>query len=190
MGSRRINLATRVKYVAFFRNLNLGRPNCPTKAQFEAAFVAAGASSASSFLTNGTLVYTVGPGHRSKKVFADACEVLRGSCGLKEPGYVRTVKRLADLVALNPFSDVQPGSVYACCVSFLHPDSAPLAELPLESRRGDVKVLRCTGSEALSISLKLGNTPGSPNAFLEKQLGLPATTRVWNTVVRLVERHV
>lgn len=178
-----------MKYVAFFRNLNLGRPNCPSKAQFEAAFVAAGARSASSFLTNGTLVYTIEPGSRASRVFDGACEVLRGSCGLTEPGYVRTVKQLAELVALNPFAEVQADSVYACCVSFLHPDSAPLPELPLASRRGDVKVLGCTGSEVLSISLKIGNTPGSPNAFLEKRLGFPATTRVWNTIVRLVERH-
>ena len=42
-----------MKHAAFFRNLNLGRPNCPTRAQFEAAFVAAGAGFASSLLTNG-----------------------------------------------------------------------------------------------------------------------------------------
>lgn len=178
-----------MKYAAFFRNLNLGRPNCPTKAQFEEAFMVAGASSASSFLTNGTMVFTVGAGSRARTVFARAREVLRSTCGLKEPGYIRTVEYLAALVALNPFAAVEPGSVYACCVSFLHPESGQLAELPLASKRRDVQILQCTGSEALSVSLKIGNTPGSPNAFLEKRLGLPVTTRNWNTVVRLVQRH-
>jgi uncharacterized protein (DUF1697 family) len=46
-----------VKYAAFFRNLNLGRKNCPSKAQLEQAFLDAGAREASSFLTNGTLVF-------------------------------------------------------------------------------------------------------------------------------------
>jgi uncharacterized protein (DUF1697 family) len=178
-----------MKYAAFFRNLNLGRRNCPTKAQFEEAFVAAGATSAHSFLTNGTMVFAVGSIHGARRVFAGACEVLRSTCVLEEPGYIRSVEYLAELVALDPFSAVERDSVYECCASFLHPRSRPLAELPLESRRRDVQVLRSTGSEALSISRKIGNTPGSPNAFLERLLGLPVTTRSWNTVVRLVRKH-
>jgi uncharacterized protein (DUF1697 family) len=178
-----------MKYAAFFRNLNLGRPSCPTKAQFEEAFVAAGATSAHSFLTNGTMVFAVGSRSRAPKVFSCACQVLRNSCGLEEPGYVRSVEYLAELVALDPFSAVEQGSVYECCASFLHPRSRALTELPLESKRRDVRILQATGSEALSVSLKIGNTPGSPNAFLERLLGLPVTTRSWNTVVRLVRKH-
>ena len=178
-----------MKYAAFFRNLNLGRPNCPDKSRFEEAFLAAGASFASSFLTNGTMVFEVGAGGRARKVFAAACANLRESCGLAEPGYIRTVEYLAELVTLNPFSEVEPGSVYERCTSFVHPQSSPLAQIPLESRRRDVRVLMTTETEVHSVSLKIGNTPGSPNAFLEKLLGLPVTTRSWNTVVRLVQRH-
>ena len=46
------------------------------------------------------------------------------------------------------------------------------------------------GADAVfSVVRVVGRSPGSPNAFLEKLLGLPATTRVWNTVVRLVDKH-
>jgi uncharacterized protein (DUF1697 family) len=178
-----------MKHVAFFRNLNLGRPHCPTKAQFEEAFSAAGAMSASSFRTNGTMVFTVSSDSQSQKVFNGACEILRNTCGLKEPGCIRTIEYLAELVTLNPFAAVEPGSVYACCASFLDPESSLRAKPPLESKRRDVKVLQWTDSEALSVSLKVGNAPGSPNAFLEKLLGLPVTTRSWTTIVRLVRKH-
>ena len=132
-----------MRYAAFFRNLNLGRKNCPDRVQFEAAFTAGGASAASSFLTNGTLVFEVGAGRRVRKVLANACAVLHGSRWLA----------------------------------------------PSESRRRDVRVVRCTDAEVFSVCLKIGNTPGSPNAFLEQSLDRPATTRNWNTVVRLVQRH-
>ena len=179
-----------MKYAAFFRNLNLGRPNCPTRVQFEEAFTASGATSASSFLTNGTMVFTVNSGNRARKVLAGARGVLHVSCGLREPAFIRPVGYLAELVALNPFAAVEPGTVYERCASFLHPESSgQLPELPLESKRRDVQVLQCTDTEVLSVSLKIGNTPGSPNAFLEKALGLPVTTRSWNTVLRLVQRH-
>jgi uncharacterized protein (DUF1697 family) len=178
-----------MKYGAFFRNLNLGRPNCPTKIQFEEAFLTAGATSASSFLTNGTIAFTVRSATQARKVFTDACELLRDTCGLKESGYLRAIEHLAELVALDPFAAVEPGRVYECCATFLPPRAGSLAELPAESKRGDIRFLHTTGSEVLSVSLKIGKTPGSPNAFLEKLLGSPVTTRCWNTVVRLVEKY-
>lgn len=178
-----------MKYAAFFRNVNLGRPRCPSKAQFEGAFLAAGAESAASFLTNGTLVYTVRSGTRARKVLAGACEALQSECGLEEPAYVRTVDYLAELVALDPFASVDRSSAYQCCVSFLDSKSAALPAVPLQSKRRDVEILRLTDAEALSVSRKIGNTAGSPNAFLEKLLGSLTTTRNWNTVVRLVKKH-
>lgn len=178
-----------MKYVAFFRNLNLGRPHCPTRTQFEAAFQAAGAASAHSFLTNGTMVFEPAPGARPRVLLSRACALLRQACGLREPAFLRRVDELAALVATDPFMGVDRGDVYECCVSFLHPHSAPLEGLPLESPRGDLRLLSHTGTEVLSVSRKVGNTPGSPNAWLEKRLGLPATTRSWNTVLRVVARH-
>lgn len=178
-----------MKYAAFFRNLNLGRARSPSKAQFEAAFMEAGAASASSFLTNGSLVFEAASEARAHKVLAGACKNMHASCGLIEPGFLRTMDYLAELVAAGPFSLVDPASVYERCITFLHADSTELPALPLESKRGDVEILMFTDTEALSLSRKIGNTPGSPNALLEKRLGRPATTRAWNTVVRMVDKH-
>jgi uncharacterized protein (DUF1697 family) len=178
------------KHVAFFRNLNLGRSNCPTRIQFEEAFLAAGAVSASSFLTNGTMVFSTSSGRQAQRVFINACEILDGTCGLKEPGFIRSIDYLTRLISLDPFVEIESGSVRTCCVSFLHAtDGLSVAQLPLESKRRDVKVLQLTDSEAFSVSIKVGNSPGSPNAFLERRLGVPVTTRGWNTIVRLVQKH-
>lgn len=176
-------------YAVFFRNLNLGRPNCPTKLQFEAAFLAAGADRAASLLTNGTLVYEAASVDAAQRVFDAACARLNQLCGLKEPGFVRTVDYLAALVESDPFAAIDRDGVYECCVSFLHsPDVRPPV-LPLASTRGDVELVALTPGEVLSVSRKLGASPGSPNAFLEKRLGSPLTTRAWNTLVRLVRKH-
>lgn len=179
-----------MKYAAFFRNLNLGRLNCPNRTQLEAAFIAAGADAATSFLTNGTVVFVAGSNARAAKILTLARKTLQAECGLTEPAYIRSVDYLAELVALDPFAAIEPDQVYECCVSFLHADSSIMpASLPLESTRRDLEIFHYTGSEALSVSKKIGSSPGSPNAFLEKMLGLPATTRSWNTVLRLVRKH-
>ncbi|KQU77958.1 MULTISPECIES: DUF1697 domain-containing protein [unclassified Rhizobacter] len=173
----------------FFRNLNLGRTNCPTKLQFEAAFLDAGADAAASLLTNGTLVYAAPSVEAAQQVFERARVLLDTRCGLKEPAFVRTVDYLAALVDTDPFAGIDRASVYEFCVSFLHsPDVTP-PTLPLASANGNVELIALTPGEVLSVSRKLGASPGSPNAFLEKRLGSPLTTRAWNTVVRLVRKH-
>lgn len=178
-----------MKYAAFFRNVNLGRPNCPTKAQLEAAFIAAGAGTAASFLTNGTIVFSVKSIAVARKVVAAACKALQAECGLREPAYVRSVDYLAELVALDPFAFVDRRDVYQCCASFLQSNKVALPAVPLASARRDVEILRFTDAEALSVSRQIGKSPGSPNAFLERLLATPVTTRNWNTIVRLVAKH-
>lgn len=178
-----------MKYAAFFRNLNLGRANCPTKLQFEDAFTSAGAGAAASFLTNGTMIFTCASDAGARKVLARACTWLRDACDLKEPAYIRSIEYLQRLVARDPFAAIEPAKVYERCVSFLHPSVSDFPKPPIESKRGDVQLLQFTGAEVLSVSRMVGNTPGSPNAFLEKLLGLPVTTRSWNTLTRIVAKH-
>ena len=177
------------KHAAFFRNLNLGRANCPTRAQFETAFLEAGAESAESFLTNGTMVFATRTVAQSRKVLNAARQALHAACGLQEPAFLRRLEDLAATVATNPFQHVDPASVYACCVTFVNADAVVLAQAPRSSTRGDVELIDIRADAVFSVSRLIGRSPGSPNAFLEKLLGLPATTRVWNTVVRLVDKH-
>lgn len=176
------------KYAVFFRNLNLGRPRCPNRSQFETAFAEAGGDAPSAFLTNGTLVFGARSEASARRIVTDARARLQETCGLTEPAFLRSLDALRALAACQPFAAIDPAGVYERCVSFLHPDARPPA-LPLESKRGDLRVLSCTPGEVFSVSLKLGKSPGSPNPLLEKRLGLPCTTRAWNTVVRLLARH-
>ena len=58
-----------------------------------------------------------------------------------------------------------------------------------DMRVGDVRVVSWHDGMLLSLTYKRGTSAGSPNAFVERTLDVPATTRVWNTVVRLVRKH-
>jgi uncharacterized protein (DUF1697 family) len=114
---------------------------------------------------------------------------LEASCGFCEPAFLRDFTQLRGLLALDPFKSVDRSQVYDCYVTFLHHDAVIPADAAMVSQRGDVEVIRLTESEAFCVARKLGSSPGSPNAFMEKVLGLPATTRAWNTVVRLLAKH-
>ena len=177
------------RYAAFLRNVNLGRPNSPTRAQLEAAFLEAGAASAESFLVNGTLVFTLAPGTRPRAVAARACAAMAASCGMREPVFVRSVAELRALVATDPFAGQVAEGRDSCCISFLGAPRKPLPPLPLVTSRRDLELLHADDTHVTSVSRWLGRSGGSPNAWLERQLGEPATTRNWRTVVRLVEKY-
>jgi len=176
------------KYAVFFRNTNLGRPPSPTRAQLESAFLAAGAETASSFLTNGTLVFAATTESKARRIVSIARRLLKAECGLEEPAELRSVEHLAALVAAEPFSAAAKRDVYQYCVSFLSLDGER-PTTPLKSKRGDLEIFSITASEAFSVVRVVGRSPGSPNAHLEKAFDRPATTRNWNTVVRLVQKY-
>lgn len=176
-----------MKHAALFRNTNLGRPRSPTRLQLETAFLEAGAETAQSFLTNGTLVFEADKEHATA-IAERARTNLNVVCGLVEPVFVRSVAQLAKLVASEPFAAFDLGNVYECCATFLSPGSARRVAVPQQSTRGDVEVVGKQGDVVFSLSRKFGASPGSPNAHLEKLLALKATTRNWNTIARLVAK--
>jgi len=178
-----------MRYAAFLRNVNLGRPRSPTRAQLESAFLDAGAVTAESFQVNGTLVFTPPPGARPRAIATRACAALASTCGLREPVFVRRVDELAALVAADPFSSRTVQGRDALCITFLGASRRPLPALPLATPRGDLELLVADETHVLSVSHWLGKSGGSPNAWLERELGEPATTRNWRTIERLVARY-
>ncbi|MCS0627955.1 DUF1697 domain-containing protein [Telluria mixta] len=182
-----------MKFAAFFRNLNLGRPPAPTRTVLEAAFTEAGAVDPCSFLTNGTVVFEAGSPAKAARILKAAQATLRRD-GFDEPAALRDVAGLAALVASDPLAGVEMDEVYAPCATFLIGTPADGVSLPSTNARGDmrvgdVRVVSWHDGILLSLTYKLGTSAGSPNAFVERTLDVPATTRVWNTVVRLVRKH-
>jgi uncharacterized protein (DUF1697 family) len=177
-----------VRLVAFFRNLNLGQRLAPSRVDLEQAFLEAGAGSATSFQTNGTVIFDARSLRSGLKVVRLACEQFERHNGFAEPAFVRTWDYLTALVAREPFAAQRDPQAHAHAVTFLHAEADLGGELPMQDARGDLKVVEYTEGEILCAAYKRGNMVGNPNVFAERTFGLPATTRVWGTVERLVRK--
>lgn len=177
---------SRIKYVAFHRNVNLGQRGNPTRLQLEEAYLQAGADTAASFLTNGTLVFTLPEAVLIDTVRERAGAILRQSCGLAEPAFVYTFDHLASQVAENPFREFENKAKIERSVAFFA--SIPGEDLPasLESPKKDCLVFRIDPGMAFAIRWQVHHGLGYPTPVLEKALGRPVTTRNWNTILRLV----
>ncbi|WP_424532921.1 DUF1697 domain-containing protein [Sphaerisporangium viridialbum] len=90
-------------FVAFYRNMNLGHPNSPTRAMLEDTLRAAGASSARSFQTNGTVLIEVGD-TSPREVVNRAGPLLLTVSGYDDAVFVRPVDQLAAILERAPFT--------------------------------------------------------------------------------------
>lgn len=179
-----------MKFAAFFRNLNLGHGNAPSKAALEGAFARAGADEVASFQTNGTVAFSA-PGTRpARTVVRTVQRLMATELGFDEPVFLRGMAYLQGLLAREPFAGIDKAPpLYDFYVTFLHDDATLLPTPPTGNARGDVQVLLYTGSEVLLFNHLHGKTMGNPNVFAEQLLGLPATTRTWGMLERLVRKH-
>ena len=175
-----------MRFACFFRNVNFGRPGKPTQAQFVGAFEQAGAEDARSFLTHGNAIFSAPSQRAALTIMRQATATLKACCGLDEPAFVRSIKHLAQLVASDPFADSPSDAIHERCVSFVTHDAVASLDLPVVTARRDVEIFAAGPQEFFSVSRAIGASPGSPNALIERRLGIPATTRNWNTVVRIV----
>ncbi len=90
-----------------------------------------------------------------------------------------------DLASGEPFPKEASGNDVSRYVSVLTKRPRTLPRLPIAQPAGDawqVKVIRVTGRFALSLHRRLGRTFVYPNEVVEKNFGVPATTRNWNTI--------
>jgi uncharacterized protein (DUF1697 family) len=175
-------------YIAFFRNVNLGHPKSPNRSQLEEAFLEAGAESAHSFQTNGTLVFSVTAPDNLETVVADAWNTLHSVCGLQEPVFVSTLEHLAGLVAADPFAGHASETVYEFCASFMPAEAYTRVPVPHWSPRRNVEVIQVTPQAVLCASHIVNGRPGGVTPYLEKLVQAPVTTRSWGTIVRLVRK--
>jgi hypothetical protein len=163
--------------VAFFRNLNLGqrRSRSPTRPELLEAFAQAGATSAVSFQTNGTVIFT--PGRRSPQRLADrAVALLTPVCGYDDMVAVRPVDWLFGL-------DLDDVPDHAEVSFFDGPDPFP-EPLPWDASGRGLVVIRADSRHAVSVN----DPEGSSGAtwVLEDLLGVKVTSRGVPTMRRLI----
>jgi uncharacterized protein (DUF1697 family) len=113
-------------------------------------------------------------------------KTLQNDLGLDTMVLIRTSDEFIKLTKQNPFKDVRAGADVKRYVAFLRerPRSAP--KLPLTSPKEGLELFSIKNLEAFVISRQVKGRYGFPNNFVEKELGVSATTRNWNTVSKIL----
>lgn len=170
-----------MKYVALFRNLNLGQKGSPSSNELLEAFD--GPDSAANFQTNGTVVFESTDLESTKNIV----KTRLANSGFLQSFSVLTFEEMAEFSAQAP--QVDPAeNVYHVMASFFEAPEEPTLTLPLRSKNNLVEVRSISRNHAWSLIWKPKSSVGNVTGLLEEHLGVPVTSRTANTVERLVKK--
>ena len=166
------------RYAALVRGINVGGRSKVSMPDLRAVFEALGYEDVATYIQSGNVVFSGG------KVDVAAIERrLADDVGVEASVLVRTAAELAAVASGNPFvkRKLDPATLH---VTFL-------AKVPrgatLDVPDGEPDELTVVGREVyLHCPNGYGRTKVN-NAYIEKKLGLAATTRNWRSVLKLAE---
>jgi uncharacterized protein (DUF1697 family) len=166
-------------YAALLRGINLGARNRVAMQDLRALVEELGGEDVRTYLQSGNVVFG------GRALSADAlAKGIREALGVDAKVLLRSKAELAKIVRGNPFPKADPATLH---VTFLADAAGKARVKKLAEREFAPDELDVAGRE---VYLRCPNGYGRSklsNAFLEKQLGVPATTRNWKTVKALAE---
>lgn len=99
-------------------------------------------------------------------------------------------KQIVDLVHDNPLKNERTDDDRRIFLTVMSEPPASLPKLPIyapNKEKWEVKIVRITGTLALSLWRRLKENALYPNQVIEKHFGVTTTTRSWNTIERVAK---
>jgi uncharacterized protein (DUF1697 family) len=172
-------------YVALLRGINVGGRTKVGMDDLRRLFVALGHADVKSYVQSGNVLFS-SPVEESSRLAGDIQRRIARDLGVTVTVLLRTRDDLAYVVANNPFLSRET-DLAKLHVTFLAdaPDHERVARLDTPS--GGPDEFSLAGREVyLHCPRGYGRTKLN-NAYLERRLGVAATTRNWNTVTKLCD---
>ena len=174
-------MALMTRFIALLRGVNVGGKRKVAMADLKAVFAEAGGQDVTTYIQSGNVVFT----HRSrspKKLAADLEERVEATTGLAVPVYLRSAREWEDVIAANPFPDVDPATLH---VAFLEGEPTPGSVDSIDRAGFAPEEFELVGREVYLHRPNGMARTKLPHAL--EALGRPMTVRNWRTVTKLAE---
>ena len=178
-----------MRYVTFLRAINVAGHATVKMTDLKEAFVSAGCLGVTTLIQSGNVIF-----ESTEKDTAALFQNMRAQLGDLlggEPEMItRTVRELERMEERAPFKRLKAERDAKLYVAFLSraPSSKLKPKFPLVFQKEELEAIAMTDREVFIVSRRKKNGFfGFPNNFIEKELGVSATTRNWSTVTKIVE---
>jgi uncharacterized protein (DUF1697 family) len=175
--------------ISMLRGINVGTQKRISMETLRGIYMDLGFTSVKTYVQSGNVVFE--SGDRDRSDLASHIEpLIQQTCGYPIEVFIRTVDEIQHILANNPFLTARhenPGNLH---VTFYYqaPTETSLTKLAAPSGINDEFALA-----EMAVYLFCPNGYGRTklsNVFFERKLGIPVTTRNWNTVNALYQMAV
>ncbi|HVS83089.1 MAG TPA: DUF1697 domain-containing protein [Pyrinomonadaceae bacterium] len=175
-----------IKYVAFLRGINVGGKKLIKMEDLRRVVESLGLKNVRTFIQSGNVICETSQTNRSALTTKIEKKLLK-AFGHEVTVVLQTIDELKDILKRNPFKKIKASDDVMMFVVFLAAEPKGKPKLPLRSLTENLEVLAIRDRAAFILCRRKKNGMFSfPNNFLEKEFGVAATTRNWNTVNRIV----
>jgi uncharacterized protein (DUF1697 family) len=172
-------------FIALLRAVNVGGAGKLPMQDLKAACDEAGLRQVSTFIASGNVVFAAD--QSAVAVKALITELLRARFALtRNHTFIRTPRKLAKVIAGNPFAAAAAKRSNLLMVNFLDGLPPPGAAAALAAYDGPERVQLDGDHLYIDYAEGVGRSKLTP-AFLDKALQVPATGRNWNTTNKLLQ---
>jgi uncharacterized protein (DUF1697 family) len=173
------------QYVAFMRAINVAGHASVRMADLRAVFTAAGCRDVTTFIQSGNVLFD-SPERGVAAILRRLRGHLRQLLGDEPDVILRTVDEIEAMRARAPFRKYRAGAAVKLYVVFLSQAPQHEPRLPIVAPRDGLEIIGLAERDLFVVSRRRKNGSfGFPNAFVEKALGVSATTRNWTTVTKI-----
>jgi uncharacterized protein (DUF1697 family) len=174
-------------YVAFLRGINVGGKKLIKMEDLRRVVESIGLKNVRTFIASGNVLFETSQTNRDALTRKIEKKLLT-AFGHDVPVVLQTIDELKDLLRAGPFKKIKPSAGVMMCVTLLVGSPRAGPKLPFQSEKENLEVLAIKNHAAFILCRRKKNGSFAfPNNFLEKEFGVTATTRQWNTINRIVD---
>ena len=171
--------------VAFLRAVNVAGHASLKMTALRRVFESAGCTNVRTYIQSGNVIFDA-PRATSAAIRQRIGRGLDKLVGEEVAVAYRTLRELLRAADAAPFASLEEKGDIKLYVGFLiaRPRKAPT--LPLSFPKDGLELTQLARREVFVVSRKVKGRYGFPNNLIEKELDVPATTRNWNTVKKII----
>ena len=175
-----------IEYIAFLRGINVGGKNLIKMDQLSKIFELSGYKNVRTYIQSGNVLFEsneTNPKSMVKEIEKELHKILTDDVIVA----LRSAEQLKSIVKSSPFNKFKYAPTAKLYISLLRNELNQKPELPLLSIKKDVEILHTTKQDVFCIAHEINGKFGFPNNFIEKKFNIQATTRNWNTILKISE---
>ena len=174
------------RFIAFLRGINVGGQKIIKMEDLSKIFSSSGFSNVKTYIQSGNVIFD--SSEKDSPALTQKIEKnLLTLLGYDVTILLRTTDEVEQIINLNPFKNIKPDDNTKMYVTFISEEPNKKPSLPLLSSKKDVEVFQIKNLNIFSLSHRINGSFGFPNRFIEKELGVSATTRNWTTVSKIIK---